>query len=151
MKFPYQCYEIAASPLDGTTELFRPEILLHLIGESGDLHAFGLLDTGADGVVVGRGLTDRIGVRMDESVCWPLRGFGDHPHSAVLGHVDVELMSGNDSACWRMPVGVVTFDDPAHEEIVLLGQTGFLQFFDVRFHGHQHIVELDANESFPKP
>lgn len=48
-----------------------------------------------------------------------------------------------------MPIAVVTFDDPQHEDIVLLGQTGFLQFFDMRFLGSQHAVELVPNASFP--
>jgi len=62
-----------------------------------------------------------------------------------LGHVDVELISGSESACWRMPVSVVGFEDSSHEEIVLLGQTGFLQFFDVHFLGHEHQIELQPN------
>jgi len=150
MKFPYQCYEIPASPLDRAVELFRPEIPLHLIGDDGDIRVFGLLDTGADAVVMGQQLANRIGVQIDESVAWEVRGFGDRAHSAVLGYVDVELMAGSESACWRMPVGVVEFEDPSQEEVVLLGQTGFLQYFDVRFYGHRHTIELHPNEAFPK-
>ena len=150
MKFGYQCYEISASPLDQSVELFRPEIPLRLIGETGDIRAFGLLDTGADAVVIGRELAKCIGVQIDESVSWEVRGFGDRALSAFLGHVDVELISGSESACWRMPVSVVGIGDASDEEIVLLGQTGFLQYFDVRFLGQQHLIELHPNSGMPR-
>ena len=58
MRFPFQDYEISASPIDGATVIYRPEIPVHLIGESGDLYLMGLLDTGADGFVVKRTPTD---------------------------------------------------------------------------------------------
>lgn len=149
MKFAYQCYEIPASPLDQSVELFRPEIPLRLIGETGEIRVFGLLDTGADAVVIGRELAQCIGVQIDELVSWEVRGFGDRAHAAFLGHVDVELISGSQSACWRMPVSVVGFGDESDEEMVLLGQTGFLQYFDVRFLGHEHLIELRANSAMP--
>ena len=149
MKFAYQCYEIPTSPLDQSVELFRPEIPLRLIGETGDIRVFGLLDTGADAVVIGRELAKCIGMRIDESVSWEVRGLGDRVHTAFLGQVDVELISGSESACWRMPVSVVGLEGAADEEIVLLGQTGFLQYFDVSFLGHQHLIELRANSGMP--
>ena len=149
MRFPYQHYEIPASPVDGSTDLYRPEIPLHLIGESDELFLFGLLDTGADGVVIGRGVAETIGATLDETVRWTLRGLNAALLEAVLGLIDIEVMDGQESATWRMPVAVVTFDDPLHEDIVLLGQTGFLQFFDMRFLGSQHAVELVPNASFP--
>jgi len=149
MRFPYQHYEIPISPVDGSTDLYRPEIPLHLIGESDELFLFGLLDTGADGVVIGRGIAETIGATLDENVLWTLRGLNSSRIEAILGLIDVEVMDGRESATWRMPVAVVTFDDPQHEEIVLLGQTGFLQFSDVQFLGHDHAVELVPNASFP--
>lgn len=73
MRFPYQHYEIPISPVDGSTDLYRPEIPLHLIGESDELFLFGLLDTGADGVVIGRGIAETIGATLDENVRCTLR------------------------------------------------------------------------------
>jgi hypothetical protein len=54
------------------------------------------------------------------------------------------------SVTWRMPVGVVDFDDPRKEDIVILGCTGFLQFFNVRFLGSEHFVELLPNADFQR-
>ena len=78
-----------------------------------------------------------------------MRGFGDRAHPAFLGHVDVELISGSESGGWSLPVSVVGFGDSSDEEIVLLGQTRFLQYFDVRFLGLEHWVELRSNSGMP--
>jgi hypothetical protein len=49
-----------------------------------------------------------------------------------------------------MPVGVVEFEDTRKEDIVILGCTGFLQFFNVRFLGSEHFVELLPNTDFQR-
>lgn len=51
MRFPYQRHETPTSPVDGSTERFRPEILLHLIGDADELFVFGFFDIGADGLL----------------------------------------------------------------------------------------------------
>jgi hypothetical protein len=52
--------------------------------------------------------------------------------------------------CWQLPVAVVSYPDLASEETVVLGQAGFLEYFDVRFLGKARTVELKPNASFPK-
>ena len=150
MRFPYQHYRTPPSPVDGSEELWRPEIPLHLFGEKSELFTYGLLDSGADGVLISRNIADDIGVRMDETLRWSVRGVSGESLEAVLGHVEIEVMDHQESMCWLMPVGVVTFDDPANDDIVLLGQTGFLQYFDTRLFGAKHVVELLSNDTLPK-
>lgn len=150
MRFPYQHYRTPPSLLDGAEELWRPEIPLHLIGKTGELFTYGLLDSGADGVLISRSIAEDIGISLDESSRWHVRGVSGESLEATLGHVEVEVMDQLNSSCWRMPVGVVTFDDPANDDIVLLGQTGFLQFFDTRFLGANHFVELVPNSTLLK-
>lgn len=150
MKFPYQHYRTPPSLLDGSEELWRPEIPLHLIGKTGELFTYGLLDTGADGVLISRSIADDVGIGRDESSRWDVRGVSGESLEAVLGHVEIEVMDHQESVCWLMPVGVVTFDDPANNDIVLLGQTGFLQYFDTRFLGAKHFVELLPNGTLLK-
>ena len=75
MRFAYKSYEIPKSPLDGSTEIFRPEILTHLIGSTGDIYTMGLIDTGADSVVIGATIAERIGVRLDRKHQWTIHGF----------------------------------------------------------------------------
>ncbi len=150
MRFPFQHYRTPPSPVNGSEELWRPEIPLHLIGKTGELFTNGLLDTGADGVLISRSIADDIGVALDDSLRWYVRGVSGESLEAVLGHVEIEVMDHQDSMCWLMPVGVVTFDDPANDDIVLLGQTGFLQYFDARLFGAKHVTELLPNGTLPK-
>lgn len=150
MKFDYKRYEIPKSPLDGSTEIHRPEILVHLIGEAGDLFCLGLVDTGADSVVIGQTIARQIGVKLRPKHRWPVHGFSGHTLEAVLGHVEIEMVSRTESFCWQLPVAVVSYPDLASEETVVLGQSGFLEYFDVRFLGESHMVELKPNASFPK-
>ena len=151
MKFPFQHYRTAPSPLDGSDELWRPEIPLHLIGPTNELFSYGLLDSGADGVLISRSIADDIGIPLDESVRWSVRGISGESLEAVLGHVEIEVMDHLESVCWSLPVGVVRFKDPANDDIILLGQIGFLQYFDTRFLGANHVVELRSNGTHRKP
>lgn len=145
MRFPFQHYRTPPSLVDGSEELWRPEIPFHLIGSTGELFTYGLLDTGADGVLISRSIADDVGIVREESLRWHVRGVSGASLEAVLGHVEIEVIDHQESQCWLMPVGVVTFDDPANDDIVLLGQTGFLQYFDTRFFGAKHFVELLPN------
>jgi hypothetical protein len=54
MRFAYKRYEIPKSSLDGSTEIHRPEIVVHLFGGAGEIYCPGLVDTGADRVVIGQ-------------------------------------------------------------------------------------------------
>ena len=158
MKFPYQHYRTPPSPLDGSEELWRPEIPLHLIGKKEELFSYGLLDSGADGVLISRTIAADIGIPLNESVRWTVRGISGESLEAVLVHVEIEVMDRQESACWLMSVGVITFTDPANDDIILLGQTSFLllgqtsflQYFDTRSFGAEHIVELLPNETHPR-
>ncbi len=150
MKFAYKRYEIPKSPLDGSTEIHRPEIVVHLIGEAGEIYCSGLVDTGADSVVIGQTIARQIGVKLQPKHRWQVHGFSGHTLEAVRGHLEVEIVNQSESFCWQLPVAVVMYPDLMSEEIVVLGQSGFLEYFDVRFFGDAHVVELKPNASFPK-
>ena len=47
--------------------------------------------------------------------------------------------------------GAIEVFRPDQDEVLLLGQSGFLQFFDVRFCGAEYVVELKPNTKFPRP
>ena len=151
MRFAYRRYDTPEeSPLDGVAEVFRPEIPVRLIGAHGDVYVLGLLDTGSDSIVVGRHVAERIGVRLNRKKRWRVHGFGGQSLPAVRGVIDVEIIHRTESLCWSAPISVVTYDDPEQDEVVLLGQSGFLQFFDVRFFGAEHVVEMKPNALLPK-
>ena len=98
MKFPYQHYCTAPSPLDGSEELWRPEIPLHLIGQTDELFSRGLLDSSADGVLISRSIAEDVGIPLDESVRWKVHGISGESLEAVLGHVQIEIMDRQESA-----------------------------------------------------
>lgn len=151
MRFAYRRYDTPEqSPLDGATEVFRPEIPVRLIGSRGDVYVLGLLDTGSDSIVMGRGIAERIGACLSRKKLWRVHGFGGQSLPAVRGAVDVEIVHRGESLCWTVPISVVTYDDPDQDEVLLLGQTGFLEFFDVRFFGAEHLLKLKPNAQFPR-
>ena len=152
MRFAYRRYDTPGkSPLNGATEVFRPEIPVRLIGSRGDVYVLGLLDTGSESVVLGRKIAERIGTRLNRKKLWRVHGFGGQSLPAVRGTVDFEIVHRGESLCWTVPISVVTHDDPEQDEVLLLGQSGFLQFFDVRFCGAEYVVELKPNAKFPRP
>ena len=150
MRFPYERYDVPTSPLNGQTEIFRPEIPIHLIGTSGEFFSMALIDTGADSVVTGLTIAERIGAMLDRRHERTIHGFSGQTLRATLGHIEVELTGRNESLCWQMPVAVVEYSQSSNDEVVVLGQTGFLEYFNVRLFGEEHVVELKANASFPK-
>lgn len=150
MRFPYERYDIPSSPLNSETEIFRPEIPIHLIGPTGEFFSLALIDTGADSVVIGATIAKQLGVRLNSKRRWTIHGFAGQSLDARLGDLEIEIVGRTESLCWRLPVAVVDYPAISNEELVVLGQTGFLEYFDVRLFGEEHVVELKPNVSFPK-
>lgn len=149
MRFWYEWYNVApTATAGGSTDLFLPEIEIRVIGKTGDAFLLGLLDTGADAVVLPRSVADAVGAELDEHVTWDIAGFAGQTASAVLGRVRIEVSDGIDTVLWPALVSVVDYPDPA-EQPVLLGRTGFLQFFNAEFRGADHEVILEPNGTFP--
>lgn len=92
----------------------------------------------------------QIGVKLQPKRRWPVHGFSGHTLEAVRGHLEIEMVSRTESFCWQLPVAAVAYPDLASEETVVFGQSGFLEYFDVRFLGEAHVLELKPNASFPK-
>ena len=99
--------------------------------------------------MIGSAIAERIGIRLNRKQRWTIHGFAGQSLEATLGHVDVELVGRTESFCWSLPVAVVNYPETSSDELVVLGQTGFLEYFDVRLFGEAHVVELRANASFP--
>lgn len=79
MRFPYRGYEVEpADPSDsiGSEELFRPEIPLRVRGPLGDSFILGLLDTGADEVLLPASVAEAIGIDLSNARTRHLSGIG---------------------------------------------------------------------------
>ena len=141
MRFPYVQYEVDPSPAEpGVIEVFRPVIPIRLIGRASSRLVRGLLDTGADESVIPMEFADRIGVIEaavpDGTV---LSASGEMP--VTYGTLIIELASGVEHYRWNAVVGIV--DQPLRE--ALLGNIGFLRYFDVTFFGERREVRLTRN------
>jgi hypothetical protein len=134
----------------GVSGLYRPEIDIRVIGQSGDVLLHALLDTGADEIVLPGSIADEIGAELDRSIRWQVAGFAGQSTSAILGRVEIELSDGIETYAWRAPVAVVSYDDTAEEQVALLGHRGFLDYFDAKFRGVEHEVVLTPCGFFPQ-
>ena len=84
-------------------------------------------------------------------VRWPISGFAGHTTYAVLGRVTIELTDGMQTLRWPTAVAIVDYGAPHLEQQVILGHTGFLQYFDAEFRGADKLVLLEPNGALPAP
>jgi hypothetical protein len=143
VRFPYRAYEVSATPGSGGAAgyIYRPIVPFTLIGSSETLDFFGLLDTGADETYLTRRMAERLDLSIDESSeCIIESASGE----VIVRYspVTIEVADGAEQYRWRTTVGV-TDQDWAE---AILGHSGFLEFFDVLFRGHEHEVVLTRNE-----
>ncbi len=149
MIFAYQRYEVEASPAFGGGLLYRPEIPLRVIGQTGDANFFALVDTGADGTLIPRSLGERIGVDLDDSQPTSVRGFSGQDEVLVVpGRVTLELRQGSTLHRWETTVALVEFASPEAEQGIL-GHAGCLDYFVVTFDGERHELVIEPNDQFP--
>lgn len=147
MRFPYQRYEVDAAPgfvgVGGV--LYRPEIPIRVIGVTGDASFLALVDTGADGTVLPKSVSDAIGATVDMSRPIRVRGLAGQEMQVWLGYVELELRQGDELCRWAATVGFAEFDDPEDEQ-ALLGHGGCLDLLRVTFDGQRHELEIEPTE-----
>jgi hypothetical protein len=85
-----------------------------------------------------------LGVTLRPDVGEKLRWRG-RPYDLRFG--DVELSLADNVAIWRWPAAVGCSAAPMPS--ILLGYRACLEFLDATFRGHDRVVELDANRSYP--
>lgn len=116
MKFPYQRYEVNASPTLPGSVLYRPEVPIRVIGLAGSASFLALADTGADETLLPRSLGEAIGVEFDEPNAWAVTGFGGQELAVVAGEVDLQVTSRRTVHRWRARIGWVSFPNPADKQ-----------------------------------
>lgn len=148
MKFPYEDYQVDPSLFLPGGVLFRPEVLVRIIGPTGDALLMGLLDTGAAHTVLPWQVAQEIGIVPDESQELPVAGFTGEQLAIAPGTVDFQIADGQQVFQWSAVVGFVQYPDSGEEEAIL-GLTGCLDFFRTTFDGDAHQIELVPTPSFP--
>jgi hypothetical protein len=143
MRFPYQSY-----PVRGVAAhlalVHRPALPIRVIGPAGDALAFGLVDTGADDVLLPDRFIEPLGVAIHpEHVT--IGAFGGGAVSVRFGTVDLELRRRGAVLRWSARVA---FHAGGR---ALLGHAGFLEHFTATFNGRRRHVTLTPNGTAPPP
>jgi len=148
MRFPYSSL-IAADPASGDFLVFRrPEIPVTIIGPAGWVTYIGLVDTGSDNTIFPKSVADYLRIRLEPASVGAATAFGGNRVEFQAG--DVELRVAVDGESVRWPTPVCFFDFPTQEdETVILGHSGFLDYFLASFDGKLGVLTLVANDELP--
>jgi len=143
MEFRFQSFPPIPTP--GLKSSWRPLIPIEITGPTGksrtSRHA--LIDSGADDTLFPRLTADQIAIPLRSDAGLGIRWRGQ-PYRFRFGEVEFALTDGITSLRWKATVG---FSD-APLRYPLLGQSGFLQYFDVTFLGADRIVRIAPNPTF---
>jgi hypothetical protein len=153
LRFPYRTVSITgAVPLSlppGTTHRWRPVVPVTVrslqTGRTQNVLR-ALADSGADDTIFPLYLAIGLGVTLlgDPATTAPILWRGT-PHTIRFGEVELMLNDGAASCRWR---SVVAFSS-APLSFALLGQAGFLHYFNATFRGADRVTELEPVTSFP--
>jgi hypothetical protein len=149
VRFPYRAYEVDATPASAADDgyIYRPVIPFSLVGPTGVLDFFGLLDTGADETYITRHMAERLGIPIEDYSRYEIESAGGNV-SVTYGAVTIELNDGTEQFTWKATIGIT---DQEWSEAIL-GHSGFLAYFDVLFRNDAHEVVLTRNQTeFPSP
>jgi len=148
MNFTYTKYEVEPSPTNPSGIVYRPEILLRVVGLTSDALLMALIDTGADECVLPLSLAEIIGVVLDESQTVLAAGVGGHTLELMPADAEFELDSGSERHRWPIRVGFAQFENP-EDECAILGNVGALEYFTATFDANGRCGTLVANARFP--
>jgi hypothetical protein len=148
VKFPYMPIPTPqpVPSLGGLQVRHRPVIAVLLAGAAKPKMRDGLLDTGADDTVFSDTVASAMGIDLSQAE-HRFVGLAGRPQplSCYYARVVVRISDGVESFEWPATVGFVA----AKLHYSLLGQAGFLQFFNAEFDGEGHVVTLTPKPSFP--
>jgi hypothetical protein len=123
----------------------RPLIAVRLTGPADSRAYDGFLDTGADDTVFTESYAAVLGIDLSQAATRPLGLAGRHQIVPCrYAQAEIGITDGIESYVWTAIVGFV----PITMHYCLLGYAGFLQFFDVAFHGADREAVLLPNRDY---
>jgi predicted aspartyl protease len=131
--------------LGGRSTLSRPVISITLIGLGGTQVLDGLIDSGADAILVPEYVAADIGIDLTTAAEETTRGIGGSQVTARYADVTVRIAAQNERREWSALVGFA----PIGKRNAILGHAGFLQYFTTVLHGDLERVELTINGLYP--
>jgi hypothetical protein len=148
MKFLYAPL-ISASPDSGDFLLIlRPEIPITVIGPAGFATFTGLVDTGSDNAILLLAVATDLGIAVQPAPGPPATVFSGSRVQLLIGEAALQLHDENETVEWKDTVCFFDFNNRA-DETVILGHSGFLDYFTATFDGKAGALTLIANEDLP--
>lgn len=147
--FSYQDEPLSGPPPPSlpasATVRWRPLVPVTIIGPTAKRRVFSraVLDPGADDTIFPLAVAGLVDVSLCSDTGHSLRWRGQG-YSLRFGDIELELSDGTETWRWSAVVGF----SPAPLRYPILGVSGCLQFFDVRFLGESRFIELETNPSF---
>ena len=148
MIFPYQSIITQAPVGDDYLLIYRPEIPITVGGPKGEAIQIGLVDTGSDNTILPKSVADELGISLRPTSGPPSNVFGGHRVQLLIGDVHLTLKAGNGSLSWRTQVYFFGFAS-TEDETVILGHSGFLDYFTATFDGKYGVLTLTPNDELP--
>jgi hypothetical protein len=147
LRFAYRTVSFTRpkAALGGRSSVSRPLISITLVGPGGTQALDGLIDSGADGVLVPEFVVPITGIDLDMAPQETTRGIGGSQMTARYADVTLRIANPNEHREWSALVGFA----PLTSRNVILGHAGFLQHFTACFHGDLEFVELTVNALYP--
>jgi hypothetical protein len=148
MIFPYRSV-IAEAPGGADYYLLRrPEIPIAIEGPIRSGTYLGLVDTGSDHTILPMAIAQYLGVVVEPESGPPAMVFGGHRVQLAVGEVVFRLQTPDDVIKWTTEVCFFESREQDDDSLIL-GHSGFLDFFSATFDGKLGALSLDPNDELP--
>jgi hypothetical protein len=147
MRFRYASYEVDPSATTPDGVLYRPEVVVDVIGPKGFATIQALADTGSDETILPASVAQAMGARLDRAAVSEASAVGGHVVQLVPGTVTLRLSQGDEAYQWSATVGFLEVSQP-EDEVALLGYAGFLEFFRATFDSQNYELDLTPHHRF---
>ena len=148
MTYAYQSRPIEPSPLIEGDVVFRPLIPVYFLSYRSPAAVWALADTGADYTLVPESLARAVGMTEYSDEITKLNGFGGKELTVTSGCADLMIVADKGRYHWCTRVGIVNFERP-EDEVVVLGHGGFFEFFAASFDPQAKSLSLIPTPAFP--
>jgi hypothetical protein len=148
MRFDYTGIISSAADTGEYMVIFRPEVRVLVHGPRGAREVRALVDTGADNTILPGSAARALGIPLMRATGPAAQAFGGQ--EIILSYADVELELIHPDARLRWLAHVYFRVGQEDEEVALLGQQGFLEFFTAAFQGDECVLDLEPNPHLPQ-
>jgi hypothetical protein len=147
VRFPYLALRTRGPvySLGGIRVRHKPVVPIHIVGPQMLPPTDSCIDSAADDTVFPAHMARRLRIDLTSAPSGEAMAVGLTPVAIRYARVKLLLADGFETAQWEVVVGFTA----APLRWPLLGQAGFLEFFDVELKGLRHEVSVKPNASFP--